>query len=144
MSKIDEAATRFDEGHSCSQAILATYGPPLGITEELALKLASPFGSGMARLGETCGVVTGALMTIGLKYEKVVQESEDSRSATYDLAGEFLARFTARHGSLCCRELIGCDLSTPEGCKHARTTGLYDKVCANLVREGAAILGELL
>jgi len=55
-----------EAGFNCCQAILSTYGSELGLDESLAKRIASGFGGGMARMGETCGPVTGAFMVIGL------------------------------------------------------------------------------
>jgi hypothetical protein len=48
MTRIEEAVTCFKQGHSCSQAIVAAYGPTVGLDRETALKIASGFGGGMA------------------------------------------------------------------------------------------------
>jgi len=78
------------------------------------LKLASGFGGGMGRLAETCGAVTGAFMAMGLKFGAATAERE-AREPIYARVRELAARFKACHGSLICRDLLGCDLSTPEG-----------------------------
>ena len=62
MNKISEATELFREGCACSQAILAVYGQPLGLSRDLAMRIAAGFAGGM-RMGETCGAVTGALPT---------------------------------------------------------------------------------
>ncbi|MBI4710518.1 MAG: C_GCAxxG_C_C family protein, partial [Nitrospirae bacterium] len=48
--------------------MFGAYGDKLRFDKETVLKIASPFGGGIGRMGETCGAVTGALMVIGLKY----------------------------------------------------------------------------
>jgi C_GCAxxG_C_C family probable redox protein len=95
-------------------------------------------------MGETCGAVTGAFMIIGLKYGKTKAEDDDARDKTYELAGKFVAKFKDRHGPIVCRELLGCDLSNPEGLKTAREKGLFDTLCPQLVRDAADILEEIL
>jgi C_GCAxxG_C_C family probable redox protein len=95
-------------------------------------------------MGETCGAVTGAFMVIGLKYGKARDEDDGARDRTYELVGEFVARFKDRHGSIVCRELLGCDLSNPEGLTTAREKGLFETLCPHLVRDAAEILEEIL
>ncbi|MFZ5631777.1 MAG: C-GCAxxG-C-C family protein [Bacillota bacterium] len=68
MGSVELAVSSFQEGALCSQALFSTCAVKLGLDRETAMKIATPFGGGMARLGETCGAVTGALMVIGLKY----------------------------------------------------------------------------
>jgi C_GCAxxG_C_C family probable redox protein len=98
----------------------------------------------MARMGETCGAVTGVLMAIGLKYGMTQAKDEGAREKTYKLAQEFMTRFKARHNSMVCRELLGYDLSTPEGRKAAHDKGLFATLCPQLVRDAVEIVELLL
>ena len=98
----------------------------------------------MGRMGEQCGAVTGALMVIGLKYGMTKAKDEGARDKTYELVREFVAKFKSRHGSIRCRELLGCDLSNDEGLTTAREKGLFDTLCPQLVRDAAEILEEIV
>ena len=114
MNRVEKAVLLFRAGHACSQAILTAYGPTLGLDETLALKIACPFGGGMARMGGTCGAVTGAFMVIGLKHGRVSATDEQAKEKTYEIVREFVERFTSRNGSMVCRELLGYDLRDVE------------------------------
>jgi C_GCAxxG_C_C family probable redox protein len=144
MDKTEEAVNLFRQTFSCSQSILATYGPDLGLDKETALRVAGSFGGGMARMGETCGAVTGALMAIGLKYGKTRADDEAAKEQAYRVTGEFVERFRKRHFSIQCRELLGCDLATPEGAKFFKEQELAKKLCLEFVRDAGKILEELL
>ncbi len=124
--------------------MLSSFGEELGLEQGLALKVAGAFGGGMARMGETCGAVTGALMVIGLKYGMTQAKDEAARDRTYKLANEFANRFRACHKSLVCRELLGYDLSKPEGRKAAHEKGLFTTLCPQLVQDAVEIVEELL
>ena len=124
--------------------MLSSFGEQFGLARELALRVAGAFGGGMARMGETCGAVTGALMAIGLKYGMTQAKDEAAREKTYKLAQEFMTRFKARHNSLVCRELLGYDLSTSEGRKGAYEKGLFTTLCPQLVRDAVEILDQML
>jgi C_GCAxxG_C_C family probable redox protein len=124
--------------------VLSSFGEELGLDRERALRVAGAFGGGMARRGETCGAVTGALMVIGLKYGKTKAGDDGAREKTYELVGEFIKRFKSRHGSICCRELLGCDLSNPEGREAAYEKGLFTTLCPQLVRDVGEILEHIL
>jgi hypothetical protein len=63
---------------------------------------------------------------------------------TVELVREFMARFTARRGSVECADLLGCEIDTPEKYQAARDQGLFSTVCPEVVREAADILEELL
>lgn len=51
MGHAEKAEAYFCNNFNCSQAVFATYATELGLEEELALKIGTPFGSG-ARRGE--------------------------------------------------------------------------------------------
>ena len=88
--------------------------------------------------------MTGALMVIGLKHGATVAGDEVSQEKTFSLIGRFLEKFKARHGSILCRELLGYDISTPEGLQAARDKELFGKLCPGFVRDSAQILEEIL
>ena len=124
--------------------MFSSFGEDSGLDRERALRVAGAFGGGMARMGETCGAVTGAFMAIGLKYGKAKAGDEGARERTYELAREFVTRFKARHGSIRCRELLGYDLSSPEEREAARQRGLFDTLCTRLVQDATEIVEEIL
>jgi len=57
---------------------------------------------------------------------------------------EIAHRFEKRNDSIICKDLLGCDISEPEGATAARTNGLFTSVCPKLVRDAAEILEEML
>jgi len=60
------AGSVFSQHYNCSQSVFSAFAEQLGMDQETALKLASPFGGGVARRGEICGAVSGALLALGL------------------------------------------------------------------------------
>ena len=143
ISDVDQTVACFKKGINCSQALLSTYGKHYGLDPELALRLSGAFGSGMG-IGETCGAVTGALMVIGLKYSKVSGSRLLSKDKTEEVAHEFMEKFKARHETVICKELLGCDVSTVEGFKKAKQEKHFKKRCPEYVKDAAEILEELL
>ncbi len=137
------AVTYFKDGYCCSQAVFATCAPAYGMDREMALTLASPFCGGMSRLGKTCGAVTGAFLAIGLAHGSDEPGSQ-TREEAYRLVQEFAVRFIEKHGSLECRDLLGCDIGTPEGHREATEKNLFETVCEKLVRDAVEIVEELL
>ena len=95
-------------------------------------------------MGETCGVVTGALMVLGLRYCTEDCETSAGRQKINTVAGHFVAAFRQRNGSVACKDLLGCDISTPEGMTAARSRNLFKTTCPKLVRDAAEILEEML
>lgn len=143
MDNANHAVSRFREGFNCSQAVVSSYAEGFGVSGETALKVAAGFGGGM-HLGQICGAVTGAFMVIGLKYGATRAEDKDAKKKTYEVVGEFAEKFKARNGSFMCRELLGCDISTPEGAKIAQEKNLFASLCPKLVQDAAQILEEIL
>jgi C_GCAxxG_C_C family probable redox protein len=116
----------------------------MGVERDVALKTAQSFGGGMAQMGETCGAVTGAFMAIGLKYGRTRPDDDEAKRRTYALVREFVEKFRARNGSIICRELLGCDIGTPEGNRIAKNKELFSTVCPGFVRDAVNILEEIL
>ncbi len=143
MSNVEIAVASFKAGLSCSQAVLSAFAPGLGLDRPTALRLAAAFGGGMARMGQTCGAVSGALMVIGLKHGHIAAEDKATKEKTYALVRQFVDQFRARNTSLLCRDLLGCDIGTPEGMQLFREKGLNTLVCSRLVRDAAEILERL-
>jgi C_GCAxxG_C_C family probable redox protein len=144
MSEIEKAASTFLSGFNCAESIVSTYATRFGIDRESALKLACGLGAGMARMGSVCGAVTGSYLVLGLRYGRTDALDESSRDKVYELVREFTERFMAKHGSILCRDLLGCDLGTPQGYKEASDKSLFTEVCPIFVRGAAGILEEML
>ena len=144
MSEAEEAKKQFEKGFHCAPAILSTYSEESGLDKALALKIACGFGAGIGRMGRTCGAVTGALMVIGLKHGQVNLADQESSQRTYTLVKEFADRFTAMHGSVECKELIGYDLSDSSELSRARDSGVFQTKCLGFVYDAACILEDVL
>ncbi len=95
----------------------------------------------MAREGEVCGAITGALMVLGLEYGS---ERPEGKEETYRITREFLQQFEQRHGTVLCKRLLGHDISTPRGLQVAREQNLFATVCPVIVDETARALNEFL
>ena len=144
MNKAKESVSCFKEGFSCSQAVFSTYAVGMGLNREIALKVSQAFGGGMGQMGEVCGAVTGAFMVIGLKYGRTRADDDEAKVKTYSLVKEFTEKFKARNGTIICRELLGCDIGTPEGERIAKEKKLFSTVCPGFVQDAVEILEEIL
>lgn len=141
MDKVQASLDYFAQGYSCSQSIVMSYGPAWGIAPDVAVKVASAFGGGIARRAETCGAVSGALMVLGMT---LAPDTEDRKEKVYALGQAFMHRFQERQGFIKCKDLLGCDISTPEGKDEASQRNLTDSICPKLVQQAAEILEEML
>ncbi len=138
------ARALFAEGVSCAPAILAAVAPRFGLAEDEAARLACCFGGGMIGSGKTCGAVTGAMMALGLAHGSGARVDLPRKHAAYAKTAELWRRFTERHGSIACKDILGLDLSTPEGRQKAAASGVFQTKCAQVVKDAAEILLELL
>jgi len=143
MIKTEIAASTFKEGFSCSQAVFTAFSDELGLDRPLALKISQAMGGGMGHQGQACGAVTGAFLAIGLKHGRIRADDLEARDLTYSLMKTFSERFLARHGSISCSGLLGCDLGTPAGLKEAQDKNLFQTACTSYVKDAAEILEDL-
>jgi len=144
MSRVEDAISTFKGDYNCAQSVLSTYSHQYGLDRDLALKLATGFGGGIARYGRTCGAVTGAFMVIGLKYGMGINNKVEEKEKTYQYIREFSNRFQEIHGSVICKELLGCDINTPEGKGYYNQNQLFEKKCLQYVKTSAKILEDIL
>lgn len=145
MENIEEnAILNFRAGLNCAQAVVAAYSGKLGYDKELAVGISAGFGGGMGRLQETCGVVTGAFMVIGIFNSQLYPDNLTRKENSYAMVQEFNSRFTAVHKSNQCRELINCDLSTPEGRAVAKEKHIHETICEGCMATSIRILNDLL
>jgi len=157
ISKIAEAATKekspankpehakqqFLKSMNCSQAILETYGPDLGLPVSQARRVAAAFAGGMG-MGSECGAITGAYMVIGMKHGKTTESDSRADNETFKRLAEFNKQFKARHKYLTCSELLETDMGTPEGVKSADGKGYFTSRCPGYVKTAAEILEKVL
>jgi C_GCAxxG_C_C family probable redox protein len=141
---VDKAVEKFDQGFSCSQAVLFARCEEFGMDPETALRVAGAFGGGMGHIGEACGAVTGALMLLGLKYGKVRAEDAEAKERTYAKVREYTDAFKAKRGSIKCSELLGYDISKPEELARARAAGVFKTVCPLLIADSLELVGRQL
>ena len=142
MSKVQDAVSAFKSGFNCSQAIVRTYGPDYGLSVLDSVRVSCGFGGGMRR-GDTCGAVTGALMILGLRFGAQDASDTFAKEEVYSKVAEFYSRFESRCDFVACRDLLACDISTPEGMEHATSSNLFKTVCPKMVEVAAEILEQM-
>ena len=86
------------------------------------MKLADAFGGGMGHMGLTCGAVTGACMVIGLRHGRTAAGDNEAKRITSLLVKRLAEEFQERNRTMVCKELMGCDVGTPEGRCMPRST----------------------
>ena len=143
--KSTQATETFRSGFNCSQSVLSVFAEDFGLTKDASLRLASLFGTGIARMQETCGAVTGAIMAIGLKYGKGEHGAEEDKVYAYKLSQQFITEFRNQHQSICCLDLMeGLDINTPEGMAEIQKRELFRCNCSKYVQDAVKITESIL
>ena len=138
--KTIQAAETFQNGFNCSQSVFSVFAEDFGLTKDNCLKLASPFGGGIARMQETCGAVTGAMMAIGLKYGKGENGTEEDKAAGYRFSQELIAKFSEKHGTIRCLDLLNhLNMCTAEGMTEIKKHELFRHNCSKYVQSAVEI-----
>ncbi|HME57134.1 MAG TPA: C-GCAxxG-C-C family protein [Terracidiphilus sp.] len=128
------AVELFSRNYNCAQSVYAASAAGKGLSEAQRLALAAPFGSGVARHGEICGALTGALLALGEVEGKVMAaDPVAGRDALYERARQLTEAFREAHGAILCRELTGCTLDTKAGMSSYKERGLHQNLCTKLV-----------
>jgi C_GCAxxG_C_C family probable redox protein len=143
VTRPDDAAAGFREGFSSSKAVISSFSKDLGLDKETARKISCGFGAGMARTGNICGAVTGAIMVIGLKCGKATAGDDAAKERTYALVQEFITKFRAKNGSINCTELLRYDLRDPGQRKEAHESNTVGTKCSEFARDAAEILENI-
>jgi C_GCAxxG_C_C family probable redox protein len=143
VSRVQKALQLFKGNFNCSQAVFAALADEFGMDEATALKVASGFGGGIGCSGGTCGALTGAVMALGLCCGTADATDKTAKMEVYRKVRRLTEEYKLRAGSTICRELMGFDMSTPEGNKMSRAPGAFDR-CDDFVRIAAEILDEIL
>ena len=142
-NKVEKSVNYFKNGFNCSQAVLAAFAEDFGLSEEMALKIATQFGGG-ARKGEMCGAVSGALMVLGLKFGHCHYNAPEEKENAYKLAEEFMNRFIQKNKTVVCRELLGYDVSKPEDMLKIKELDLFSSICPKMIQCATEIVEQML
>ena len=133
--RVKAAAELYTGGLYCSQAVLGAFCEKYGMDINLAIRVSFGLNSGV-RCADVCGAVSGAVLVIGLKHG-------DDRVVCNQKTEEYIKSFREQNGSIICRDLLGCDISTPDGKIKAVAENLFKTRCVDMVESAAQILYDL-
>jgi C_GCAxxG_C_C family probable redox protein len=145
MTKEKKAIDYFRNKYNCAQSVITVFGNEFGLSENDCLKVSCAFGGGMGRQQHTCGALTGALMVLGLKYGKALNDPEEKKSFTYSKARELFSEFKKLHGSTICRDLLnGLNMNDPDDNRKIKELKLFDIQCEKYVADAVKISEKLM
>jgi C_GCAxxG_C_C family probable redox protein len=135
----------FSNGKNCAQSVLMAFGDRINLSAEQTFAIASGFGGGIAKNGEVCGAVSGAVMVIGLLNGKPGDNPEEAKARVAKITDQFIEEFKVRQQSIICRELIeGVDLKTSEGQNKWADKNMHKYNCLPAVTTAVEILKKLV
>jgi len=137
--KQESAVDIFSKNFNCAQSVISVFCDKYGMDKETALKISGGLGGGF-RSGDICGAVSGAVLVIGLKYGHCIEGDLDMKRNCNSKTIEFLNEFRAQNKAITCRDILQCDISTPEGMEEARSKNLFKTVCVDMVKSAVSML----
>ena len=126
----------------CSQITFRYGAKKLGYDEDMAMLAASGFGWGM-QCGERCGAVTGALMSLGLKFGYRDFSEFSNYEVLKEKQAEFDRRFKEQFGSLTCAGILKANYADPDQRKTIYDEQRY-RGCSVLTAYACRLLDELM
>ena len=147
MDHVEAGHYYHERGFGCAQAVLAAFCEDYGMDVETALKISTGFGSGIGRMCEVCGAITGGVMVLGLKYGKVNTDGSKYGPATektYELAAKLAQQFKEKNNTIYCRDLLGLDLSLKENRDIAVARNYFVERCGKYIQDSIELVEELL
>ncbi len=139
-----------EEFHGCAQITLKALQDTLGLTDIEVFKAASPLAGGVARSGEVCGALLGALLCVGVIFGRRRLERTDlSRdyAKAMEVACKIYDDFNREFGTTICREihkkLFGkvYNLRDPQDIREFIESGSWNR-CAEVMAKAAEIAAK--
>ena len=143
MNLEDEAKLNFNSGYNCAESVLLAVSKQLGRVDQSSCvpRIATGFGGGVARNGDICGSLAGAIMAISLALGR--DNPDRSRDPCYGASDHFYNEFVKAFGSSKCRELTGLDLKKP-GQRETYQNRIHVERCSPIVAWSAQRAYEII
>jgi C_GCAxxG_C_C family probable redox protein len=143
--KKDKAIEYFRNHFNCAQSVFTVFGTETGLNENQCLKAACGFGGGLGRQQMICGAVSGAVMALGMRFGKAIDDPEEMKIDTYNRTRELIREFIKLNGSVNCRQLLkGLDMNDPEDHKKIEAMHLFETSCEKYVADAVEITENLV
>jgi C_GCAxxG_C_C family probable redox protein len=127
---------------NCAQAVMCS-GLLIMDEDPEWTSVAGYLGGGMARMGQVCGALSGAAAALGLRDRLTAPEGAKNSAATFDALQQLFREFESEFGAVTCKELLGCDISSPEGFREAKKRKALTR-CPDYVAWACDHLSEIL
>lgn len=144
MTHKEKADELLHQGYHCSQALFGAFADDLGMDLKTVFKISTCFGGGM-RQGGTCGCITAALLVLGMALGFYDPQDKEQEVYGNQKTDEFIRQFAEKMGGeVNCRDILGQDISKPEGLAAIRKEGLILQKCPRALNAGIELLEKML
>ncbi len=139
MDKKQQIKEYLQKGFNCAQAVAVAFADELGYDKKTMLAASAGFGGGIGRQAMTCGALTGATIVLGFTKGQTENNDLATKAKCYQAVQDFFMEFKKVHGATTCKDLLNCDISTPEGFDiHKR--GDHKAMCLSFIETAVGIL----
>jgi hypothetical protein len=132
---------------ACSSTLYHIVSREIGQVHDADVRAAAPLAGGIMLRGRQCGMLWGAVLAAGAEAYRRVPERDRAVALAVAASRSLVGSFTARTGTVSCREFTGCNWRNPFGIAKYMLTGGVPK-CFNLADrwapEAAAVAAEAL
>lgn len=140
--------TYMAKSHHCAQSSFLALSEQFGLEDKEILKALTPL-PGIAERGQTCGVVTGSLMAMGLVFGRDRIDDWQKYRDSLIPTGEFVEEFEKEMGSSLCRDIVekefGERLDLRDPADHEKFVAADATLkCSNVVRKGVRIAAKII
>jgi C_GCAxxG_C_C family probable redox protein len=140
----EEGARTLLEGNfNCAESVLLSLSKGGYIESGSIPAAATPFGGGIGRKGDLCGIVSGGLIAIGLHCGRMEADDLETKDKAYGMGARYYEYFERGNGSVKCWDLTKCDFSNPEERERFHAEGI-DQQCAECLRRAVEFLTGML
>ena len=128
MKRSEKAKELFLQGYNCSQAVLGAFCDVMQLDFESAMRLASSFGGGIARMREVCGACSAMFMVAGAVRGNSSPDVK-AKSEHYAFVQSMASAFIESNGSIICRELLALRAKASSSVDNGNTPQANDRTC---------------
>ena len=139
---------RAAEGHAadgflCSEAVLLALSESIGVESKLIPRVATGFAAGVARTGNVCGALSGAIMGLGLRYGRDAPTTEPRRRP-YWYGRRLAEAFEEAYGSVTCPGVLGLDIDDPDDYRRYIEEDMWAKKCREIIKTATGLAYDFL
>lgn len=130
----------FDEGYACSQSMLLAFADQYNLDKETAKRISSTFGSGMGRLRQKCGALTGAYMVLGLAFGNTKPDDMGTKLSAYQKVRDITHKVEEIHGTSNCFELLKKYATEDDVAQRKH----HKIICRKIIADTAGLLYDMI